>query len=679
MTKLRRVLGMGLLVALGGVTFALAPPAPALEADVGLAWLFRARGPRQPPAEVAVVAINRESARMLGQSIKPAEWPRTLHARLIDALAKAGARAVAFDLAFMTPARNPDDDRALATALERAGNVVLLDFLEEQESHDNGLRIERRLTPIPMLADAAAAHGPFPLPKAESVQAYWLAKPGAGWASTLPVLALRVFDAGGSSKPAAQRPPKTEESHYLDFYGPPRTIRTIDYHAVLYAAEKGAEGATWLRETFAGRAIFVGFSASHPSEQDRVRDDYRTVFSREDGLEISGVEIAATAFANLLEDRAPQPLPIASQIGLYTAWGVLLGGLGIALRSLHAIAAISSLGIAYLALAQARFGASAQWLPLIVPLLLQPPLAVLGGVLWHYVDERRERRRLSDVIHDLLPRAAVDKLLSRIQSVTPAEQELYGVFVITDIQGFTTISEGLAPAQLTRMLNDYFALIFPLVERNGGSVAEIDGDAMLAFWLAARPEPATRLAACLAATQIAALTGGTDPLPGWPRLRTRIGVHAGPIMLARVGASHHHEYQVVGDAANTASRVEGLSKHLETTLLATQDALADLHDLLTRPLGAFVLAGKSTPVSISEVLCRMSDASDAQRRLCDAFAEALEAYRSRQWELASARWSAILQEFPDDGPSRFYVQRARRHAAEPPGDDWDAVVRMATK
>jgi adenylate cyclase len=161
-----------------------------------------------------------------------------------------------------------------------------------------------------------------------------------------------------------------------------------------------------------------------------------------------------------------------------------------------------------------------------------------------------------------------------------------------------------------------------------------------------------------------------------------VGVHGGRITLGRVGASRHHEYRMVGDAANTVSRIEALSKHLGTKLLVTEEVVAGLDDLLTRPLGSFLLAGKSAAVRIHELLGRNEEASPDQRRLCSAFAEALAAFHARHWDEAAARWSALLQSFPNDGASRFYLQRVPQFAAEAPAEgaaEWDGVVRMTSK
>jgi len=269
--------------------------------------------------------------------------------------------------------------------------------------------------------------------------------------------------------------------------------------------------------------------------------------------------------------------------------------------------------------------------------------------------------------------------MHRSEPAGPAEQATFGVFIMTDIQGFTSIAETLSPTEAARMLNDHFALIFPAVEANGGSVSEIDGDGMLAFWLDDSAQPRARRAACQAALEIAERTRCSDTPGRWPPLPIRIGVHGGLVTLARIGASSHHEYRMVGDAANTAARIEALSKHLGTRLLVSEDVLDGLDDLLTRPMGTFLLVGKITPVRVHELLGRASAASLQQRRLCAAFTEALGVHDARRWNEAAERWSAFLQSFPDDGPARFYLRQAISHAGMPPADDWDGIIRMTSK
>ena len=97
-----------------------------------------------------------------------------------------------------------------------------------------------------------------------------------------------------------------EDSQFIDFYGPPRTIFTVPYFCVLIHCSPQRLGRTAPFD-FSGKVVFVGLSETAQSEQ---QDRFPTVFTAEDGLDLSGVEIAATTFANLLESHHVTPLPL---------------------------------------------------------------------------------------------------------------------------------------------------------------------------------------------------------------------------------------------------------------------------------------------------------------------------------------------------------------------------------
>src|SRR5436853_175641 len=89
------------------------------------------RPSRTRAPEGTVVAIDEQSAQKLGLPSKPSEWPRDLHAQLVERLAQAGARVICFDLTFDTPSRTPQHDVEFAAAIDRAANVVLTDSLRK--------------------------------------------------------------------------------------------------------------------------------------------------------------------------------------------------------------------------------------------------------------------------------------------------------------------------------------------------------------------------------------------------------------------------------------------------------------------------------------------------------------------------------------------------------------------
>ena len=749
-------LALGLVVGLLGAVATYVPRISELEQDFELPWLFHLRPTSLVTPEVIVVAIDEQSAQSLGLSSKPNEWPRELHARLTDRLARSGAKVIAFDLTFDAPSRTPANDVDFASAINAANNVVLVASLRKetvQQKSDSGrhrgeIVIEKVTPPIPILEDAALAYAPFPLPKESRVDTYWTFKTGAGDSPTLPVVALQVYafdayrdfvslvrradpslavaspatpreltssangdgivatlrdaflrdarladrvskvleEAGDRITPNNRRLIRSligvfrsPEVAYLNFYGPPRTLATIPYHEVL-SADSSAKASSGTDRRFEGKAVFIGFSAFSQPEQDRVRDDYRTVFSQRDGLDISGVEIAATAFANLLDDRAVRPVPFPAHLAIVGFWGLALGAACRMLRPSVAAVFVLFLAPAYLFVGVRQFAAAGIWLPLFVPLALQAPLALFGGTLLHYRDARRERKSIREAFGRFVPEKIVDRLVESVGPVDAADQLVYGACLATDVEKYTQLAETMGPRELAVLMNEYYSELFKPVVRLGGVVNEVVGDAMLAIWAASSEQASIRRHACEATLEIfEAAERFNRARPGKPALRTRFGLHSGQLLIGSIGASSHYEYQAVGDMVNTASRIEGLSKYLGTWILASEATVEGLQEFLTRPVGSFLFAGKSAPVSVVELGGSAQNPDPRLATLYDRFARALEDYRARRWQEAVRGFSELVSAYAEDGPSRFYLKRCERYARRPPGPLWDPTIRLEHK
>ena len=602
--------------------------------------------------------------------------------------------------------------------------------------------VERLASPLPSLAEAAAGLAPFPLPKVPvQVSRYWTFKSGAGNAPSLPVVAFHVYareahgalvtllKAAGAHPPeealsgsATPYPPGREQvvravreaveqdpdtrarlagaiarassltadarvqrlleglvrlyagpdSPYLDFYGPPRTIPTIPYDRAL-ARLAARDGGLDVR----GKAVFVGLSAHTGTEQ---RDGVNTVFSEPSGLDLSGVEVAATAFANIVEARAVEPASAGAELVLAIGWGLALGFLAWRLPLLASATLLPLAGLLYLMVARNRFTATGLWLPLVGPLAVQIGVAVTASALWRHRDTRREREHLSTALAHYLPPKIAEELAREIGDVRATDQLVYGTCLSTDAHQYTALSETMEPAELGALMNRYYAVLFEPVKRHGGLVQDVVGDSMLAVWATTEPDLSLRNRACLAALDIASAVDRFNAASGRLALPTRIGLHSGQLLLGSVGAMDHYEYRAVGDIVNTATRLEGLNKHLGTRLLVSADVLQGLDGLLSRELGSFLLAGKSRPIVVYELVNRATDATPADRERCAIFAGALDAYRRGAWPEAMRLWGEALRAHGgEDGPSRFYLRWCETRGAEPPPADWDAVVRMDQK
>jgi adenylate cyclase len=238
----------------------------------------------------------------------------------------------------------------------------------------------------------------------------------------------------------------------------------------------------------------------------------------------------------------------------------------------------------------------------------------------------------------------------------------------------------MEPAELGAFMNRYYEVLFEPVKRHGGVVQDVVGDSMLAVWATTEPDLSLRNRACLAALDIASAVDRFNAGTGRLALPTRVGLHSGRLLLGSVGAMDHYEYRAVGDIVNTATRLEGLNKHLGTRMLVSADVLQGLDGLVSRELGGFLLAGKSRPVLVHELIGRVADVTQRDRDRCAIFAEALAAYRRGAWSEAMRLWREVVRAHGgDDGPSQFYLRWCEAHSSNPPDANWDGVVRMDQK
>src|SRR5688572_4802796 len=125
---LSRSLTVGALTGLCGAGLILSPLGTAFEEEVGLAWLFKLRGPIPAPAEVAVVAIDGTTGGDLGLAKLPRDWPRTVHAALIESLTGRQVAVSVFDIDF-SRVKPGNEDSVLALAVAAADRIVLFERL----------------------------------------------------------------------------------------------------------------------------------------------------------------------------------------------------------------------------------------------------------------------------------------------------------------------------------------------------------------------------------------------------------------------------------------------------------------------------------------------------------------------------------------------------------------------
>ncbi len=744
---------LGLLIGILGLAVSPFHFTLNLEENVGMGLLFKLRGAKQAPPDAVVVSIDKESSEKLNLSDNPDKWPRSLHARLIENLAREGASVIAFDVHFIEP-RSPKDDSLFAEALRKAGNVVLCEPLKLKEVPLSGGRpddeashsIVKVVQPIDLFSRSAVATAPFTLPRIPfKVSQYWTFETGAGDSPTMPAASLQLFTMPiygdfirllqkVSPERAAKLPldiktaletvgvkefmkslrgifeseplisekllkelerPENQSgdlkklelikslvkmyagsnSRFINFYGPPGTVTTIPYYQAL---EIGRGAAGDKRIDVKGKMVFVGLSEVLLAER---KDSFYTVFSRSNGTFIGGVEIMATAFLNLLTDKPLKPLSSHSYILIILLWGILMGMLCRLFPIGYAAAGTVGLSILYLIAAEYQFRNGNTWYPVVIPLFLQAPSAFLGALVWTYVDAKKELKNVKNAFGHYLPEDVVNRLAKDVANIKTHSKVIDGICLMTDAQEYTSLSENMDPHELRGFMNRYYEAMFKPVKQHDGFVSGVTGDAMLALWVAARSDAALKQKACCAAVDInQAMRTFRQKSADKIKIKTRIGVHCGKIILGNIGALDHYQYTPMGDIVNTASRIENLNKYLGTSLLVSEEVIQKLEGFLIRDVGKFRLKGKIKSISAYELIGRIEDPHEEKEISAYAvFAEALSAFRRQSWQEAKEKFSRVIEILGNDGPSAFYLRMCDRYSENRPEGSWDGVVEMESK
>lgn len=613
--------------------------------------------------------------------------------------------------------------------------------IEDQDGRVRGsVWVEELEPPLPALADAARALGSFPLPKlGAAVHQFWTFKSSAREAPTLPAAALQVYSlqryeqwrallaasarapldglplkatdvrdaqqmktlmrgtrhlfevdpelatraamttAAIQAEDPLSRIPKAllglydgDSERYLNYYGPPGTIPTLPYQAVIKGSDPNLPPKAL---DFSGKVVFVGYSdLFDPGQPDR----FFTVFTRDDGVDLSGVEIAATAFANLLTDRSVRPLGAGATLLTLLVFGAVVGALVYLTPAVYGVALVTFLAGAYAIGAQMSFNHADIWWPLATPLLVQFPLAVFVGLFAQYRLERRRVKHISEAIRQYVPEN-VSRLLTASEVATDSVNKVtYGTCLSTDMAGFSTIAEKMSPGDLARFLNEYFEVLAQALKRHDVEITEFRADAIMCAWTGAADDAAVRrrpVQAALEAVQAINLFNTQRNLPG----SLRVGLADGEFYVGHAGGGGHFVYSIVGDCANTASRIEGLNKHLGTRILATRTVIDNQNELLVRYLGKYRFVGKNEALPIAEVVATKAGAMASQLDLCARFTPALAAFDQGDWAQAVEHFEGLLNDFPQDGPTRFLLDRCKTNLRPGATPDELGVIAMTAK
>ncbi len=332
--------------------------------------------------------------------------------------------------------------------------------------------------------------------------------------------------------------------------------------------------------------------------------------------------------------------------------------------------------------------ASWQYANLVLPiasLLLMIGLIYLLNMSYGFFVESRGKRQLTGLFGQYVPPELVKEMAKNPELISLKGESREMTVLFSDIRGFTQISEGLDPKQLTQMMNEFLTPMTQIIHSNRGTIDKYMGDAIMAFWGAPLRDKNHAQHALNAALQMNASIKDISAkfaIKGWPAIQMGFGLNTGNMVVGNMGSSFRMAYTVMGDSVNLGSRIEGLTKNYGADIIVSEFVKAQTPDMVYRELDIVRVKGKESPVTIYEPLGNAEQVTQETLEALNLYHQAIKNYRNQEWNLAEKQLKNLEKLAVDDTKSvlySLYLARIKQFKKTPPNKNWDGVFNYETK
>lgn len=397
-----------------------------------------------------------------------------------------------------------------------------------------------------------------------------------------------------------------------------------------------------------------------------------------------GPEIHLTMLANLFDQTFVKNFPSEAQLFPYITLGIGII-FSFVWAYLGAVSSFVTLNILILLLLAIDF------------LLFKNNNIVLSGILivmlylfasnisitfYKYFTEEKKKKQLKSTFSKYVSPAVVDELLKSDENLKLGGRKQRMSVFFSDVRGFTTISEKLAPEELSRVLNLYLTPMTEIVFKNKGTLDKYIGDAVMAFFGAPIFDPKHAAQACrcaLESLEKLKVIQKEFAQQNLPHIDIGIGINTGEMSVGNMGSNIVQNYTVMGDAVNLASRLEGITKEYGVRIVISETTFNDINDqFIAREIDKVKVKGKNLPVAIFELICEKNKLPGNLDYL-KSFEQGYQLYMKKDFKMAKTAFEEVLKLNPEDKVAKLYLHRCDDFIANPPDENWDGVYTMKTK
>lgn len=680
------------------------------------AWrdlLYTLRPPQTRVEDVIIVAIDEPSFQQIRLRWP---WPRSLHAKIVEQLSSAGAAAIAFDVLFPEKSYDTSEDITFAEAIRKAGNVVLASNLTITGRH--GYETYFVEEPIPILAEAASAVGMVNLyPDGDGT-----IRMASNYVDILPAIAFAAVttafsrDKAGKVLPFGKNHPEKEhqrellialreieqkgadeqEIFFIDYAGKAGTVPAVSYYQVINNMVNPA--------LFKNKIVFVGFLTDSAVEVEGGADSYPYPFMRFTKKMISGVEIQSNVARTILRGF---PIDEFKMQAVKWLCFYLLASILITVRK-------HPLYLTLLAVTIPLLEASTSILMFRYQDTVLDVMAAITGVtlngiylgIQEFSQNYKEKSMLRKAFDSYVSPDVVASVIANHENLKLGGERRRLSVLFSDIRGFTTLSEKLAPEELVSLLNSYFTQMTDIIFSHNGTLDKYIGDAIMVIFGAPVWSDDHAQSCCYTALEMRArleemnLENSKEPnsndpgsgivtadptsaAPIFHPLAIGIGINTGDMIVGNMGSLRRFDYTVMGDEVNLASRLEGVTKIYNVHIIISEETKNDLdrEKFLYRELDLIKVKGKYRAIKIYELIST-APASESDIACVNLFSQALQVYREKRWDDAIDLFRKASEYRDGDGPSELFIKRCEMFKRNPPvaaGEEWDGVWIMSTK